>query len=272
VYRQKGLLFQIVLLGVCGAAAGAPYFEMLHSIPVPGTGWDIAYDGSELWCTVPGPSGATRYELDPVTGAIVSSFGVGMHNHLGLTYDGSVWWNTDYEYLFGNSSPGSPYDRFPDYLERRDASGTRLSEVLAPYNPDAIIHGLAWDGSALWLVDSKHLEILQVDPVTIGVLSSFPSASASPDGIAYDGSYLWVADNGDDLLYKYTTDGTLVAAMTSPATDPYGVTWDGSALWVLDRGTDRIYRLREVVPEPTTLALLGAGIAAVARRRRRRCA
>jgi PKD repeat protein len=65
--------------------------------------------------------------------------------------------------------------------------------------------GIAYDGSALWVVDSTDLEtykLYRVDPQSGSVLKSFDAPTIAPDALAWDGSRLWLVDGAESKLLQ----------------------------------------------------------------------
>ena len=100
----------------------------------------------------------------------------------------------------------------------------------------------------------------------------FASPGIDPKGLAWDGSHLWVSDNSDDMLYRMTIAGDVVAATSAPGSSPWGLTFDGLDLWVLDDADDRLYQIDisgYSVPEPSILLLCCPALAGLLVMRRR---
>lgn len=105
-------------------------------------------------------------------------------------------------------------------------------------NPEgAGIHGMAFDGTNLWMVARDLDEILKVDPSDGTVLGRFDSPVSGGTGLTWDGTNLWfTSDNNDPgyfTLYKLDpADGTVLTSFNAPGShDSTGMTWDGTALW-----------------------------------------
>ncbi len=110
--------------------------------------------------------------------------------------------------------------------------------------------GIAWDGAALWVVDTLDLEnykIYKIDPADGRVLSSFDCPAMLPDGLAWDGSRLWLVDGMDSKLMQLdASTGEVLKALAAPGTYPTGLAWDGSALWVADADDLKIYKINPI--------------------------
>lgn len=107
--------------------------------------------------------------------------------------------------------------------------------------------GLAWDGSAFWVVDAQDLKIYKVDQNTGNILGSIDSPAFIPEGLTWDGSRLWLVDVAEmKLLQLEPSTGKVLKSLNTPGTDPTGLSWDGSALWVADAGGLKIYKVSPV--------------------------
>ena len=115
-----------------------------------------------------------------------------------------------------------------------------LSSFPAP--PGSNPHGLAWDGTNLWLADNGSDTIFELT-TTGTVVSSFPTPGPNPRGLTWDGTNLWLSDNNTDTVYELSTTGTIVSSFPSPGPNAQGMTWDGSNLWVTDEVADRIFQV-----------------------------
>lgn len=222
--------------------------SVVTSFPFP-SGWsyarDAAWDGSSLWIGENLTSGIV--ELDPGTGAVLSSFDAPDSNPWGLTFDGTNLINAELD-------PSGPPD--PDDVYTVDRTGTLLNAWPAPTSPNAEAHGCAFDPStgSLWLSDSAAAVIFELNPTTGAVLSSFPAPGADVRGLAFVAQDLWVIDQATLNLFRLTTAGTTVDTfdISSLGTQPEGLTSDGQYMWVTENSTDTIYQI-DVGPIPVEL-------------------
>jgi PKD repeat protein len=110
--------------------------------------------------------------------------------------------------------------------------------------------GVAWDGAALWVVDTPDLEsykIYRLDPADGRVLSSFDAPTVLPEGLTWDGSRLWLVDGVESKLVQIDpATGKVLKTLAAPGTYPTGLEWDGSALWVADAENLKIYKINPV--------------------------
>jgi DNA-binding beta-propeller fold protein YncE len=106
-------------------------------------------------------------------------------------------------------------------------------------SPGPTPHGLAWDGTHLWVVDDGADTIYKLDAASGTVLSSFSAPGSDPRGLAWDGTHLWTTDNSTLQIYKLDPDrGTVLDTLDAPvqrdtglAPELGGLAWDGEHLW-----------------------------------------
>lgn len=110
--------------------------------------------------------------------------------------------------------------------------------------------GIAWDGSALWVVDTQDFEtykLYRIDPQSGSVLSSFEVPTIIPDALTWDGSRLWLVDGVESKLLQIDpSNGKVLKSLAAPGTYPTGIAWDGSALWVADADDLKIYKINPI--------------------------
>ncbi|MCX6880437.1 MAG: hypothetical protein NTW21_42525 [Verrucomicrobia bacterium] len=109
-------------------------------------------------------------------------------------------------------------------------------------------HGLAWDGSSLWLSDTLQGKVFQLD--TNGtVLSSYNFGPLL--GLAWDGTHLWGVSNSPyprGTVYEIGATGQVFSSFSPPGDYPSGLAWDGECLWITIGGsfmgtTGKLYRV-----------------------------
>jgi PKD repeat protein len=107
--------------------------------------------------------------------------------------------------------------------------------------------GIAYDGNALWVVDSLDLEtykLYRVDPQSGSVLKSFEAPTIAPDALAWDGGRLWLVDGAESKLLQIDpSNGKVLKALDAPGTYPTGIAHDGTALWVADADELKIFKV-----------------------------
>ena len=249
-----------------------PYDFANAIVPANAIGVGIAWDGQSLWGTfslfVGGVSSQETVELDPSDGSLIRRFApyAGQNSLMtGSAWGGNGLWNTSFAAIQWNQEPGSPPDdTWVDSVVKwgiddwQPPAGYPAQTVSfpAPASPDAVLRGVAWDGSYLWLSDSKHRQITQVDPADGSVIRSFPSPGTDPRGLTWDGSSLWIVDAADNVIHQVDTFGNLLDTWSAPGTGrwPYDIAFDGQYLWLLENESDSIYQL--AIPEPTSVGLL----------------
>ena len=139
-----------------------------------------------------------------------------------LTWDGSSLWCGMY-----GPSGSTVYELDP-------SDGTVLSSFTGQGDDS---YGLAWDGTALWQLDSYNYDLLFRMNTSGGLLDSIPSITTYMAGLTWDGSYLWCAAyyNPDGWIYQIDpATGLAVHSFAAPAHQPWGLAWDGTSLWYVN--------------------------------------
>lgn len=216
--------------------------EIISSFPFP-AGWlygrDIAWDGSSLWIGENFTS--SIYEIDPLTGDVLSSFFGPSSNPWGLTFDGVNLINAT------TTLAGPPPDVLPDDVFTLTTGGGILDTWLAPDSPDANPHGCAFDPAtgSLWLSDSESDTIYELDPADGAVRSSFAAPSGEVRGLAFDGQDLWAIDYEGLALVQLDLSGNVLftVSIADLGGDPEGLAFDGRYLWITENDNDLIYQV-----------------------------
>ena len=124
-------------------------------------------------------------------------------------------------------------------IDRTTGVATRVGSAVS-FGIDAVGSlRLAWDGTAMFLVDRRVLYTLNL---TTGVATRIASLSINrfqADGLAWDGANMFVVDGRDDILY--TVDRTRailsrIGAVGAGETTPIGLCWDGFNLLMIGQG------------------------------------
>jgi hypothetical protein len=209
----------------------------LHTIPCAGQNTsDIAWVDGTIYQVIFSPTEERNiYQLDPLSGAVLSIIPYAGESPQGLTYDGYNLWQ-------GDLAERQIYKMHP-------VTGAVRDQFNAPGPSNSQPLGMGWDGNSLWVADSRGPEtIWEVD--TLGtVLSSFPAPGSSPYGLAWAAGYIWVSNNnlgGAAMIYKMDpSGGAILDSFECPdgAGTPNGIAHDGENLWIAVNTTDLIYQV-----------------------------
>ncbi len=139
--------------------------------------------------------------------------------------------------------------------------------------PGQEIAGMAWDGSRLWIVDSKKSVLYSQQGLSeSGAIWShheLPKEIRWPAGIEWDGQSFWLADGATMTIYRLSQGNfEILSRWEYPGTIPADLAWDGRLLWAIDEIDATLYALdptdgrtvkeikldSEIFPRPVGLA------------------
>lgn len=141
--------------------------------------------------------------------------------------------------------------------------------------PAQDIAGMAWDGSRLWLVDSKSKVLYSQAEGSSWVQHTLPTEIQQPAGIEWDGQSFWLADGATMIIYKLSPENfEILSQWAYPGTIPADLAWDGKYLWAVDEIDSLLYALDpasgrtvkeikldpEIFPRPVGLAWDGIAL------------
>lgn len=199
-----------------------------------GLTWSLAWDGQHLWtATVWG----TIHELDPTTGAVLTTFTAPGPQPWGMTFDGTYLWVVD-------------------FAERRiskldPSTGAELATYPTP-DPVGGAKGVTWDGTYLYVMGWTSPTIYRM--TTEGELVDTIAIPEGGGGIAWDGTHFWVP--GGPGILRYDATGALAGWIYAASEGTWDMTWDGTYLWATQRTNEnwddaKIFAL-DVRPQPVS--------------------
>lgn len=196
-------------------------WTIVASYEIPGKASGLATDGNLLYFGIYGANGDNVYSFDPATATHQLLFtNPEIGDSYGMTFDGSSLWIIDR----ASSSTA--------YALELSLSGQILSQIDLM---DTYMSGIAAKPDGFWV------STYYPDPGTVyeidlsgNVQSQFIPPNDQIWDVCIEGDALWMADYNANMLYKTTTDGTLLQSEPSENMKPAGVVFDGTYLWYVD--------------------------------------
>lgn len=218
------------------AAAYASLGSVVSSFRAPGNEVrGLARSGTRLHVMIFG--NPTRvYRVAPVNGSVYGSWAVSFGNNcrgLAFSEGGRLW--------VGNYGNDYVYDCVA-------TSGSVRASWSAGHDPYGLAPYCTADGgvgtTAIFSSDFDPAYYWRHNMNNGSVLASFALARASFFDIAWDhrNRLIWMGDL-PNIIYGYTTRGSIRASFTVPAGYPYGAAYYGEYLWVGCAGNGYVYRV-----------------------------
>ena len=230
----------LVLIGAAAALAAAGAYagigSVISSFPITGNimAHGVAWNGQYLAVTNYHGSGDRMWRHYTTAGSLVGSFdpprGPNSPVHFGAEFDGKYYWGSD---LFQQK-----------YVYRFTTQGSTISSFPVPYPS-----GIAWDGSQLWIISLYSNGTVRRYTTAGSLMGSFRVAPLSYGwDMAWDGKYLWCASRptggGPYYIFRFTTQGSVLASFAAPGTHTTGCGCDGRYLWLSDNsGARHVYQV-----------------------------
>lgn len=107
----------------------------------------------------------------------------------GIEWDGSYVWTSDLNY---------------DELYKQDLNCNLRETINAPSSK---IHGIAYDGSAFWVVSEVDKIIYKIDKSNGNILERYGYPAPGINGLTWDGSYLWTCSDSTFKIYQLDLNG-----------------------------------------------------------------
>jgi hypothetical protein len=128
----------------------------------------------------------------------------------GVTFDGSQLW------LLGGG-----VDAETSRLVRYDETHHEVTREVVLDNlaevPGALVGGIAWDGTSIWIAVTGNLnKLVVVDPLTGAITRTLGSPTMhGPADLSFDGTSLWIGNGDDQVFAMDTSTGSITASLTT---------------------------------------------------------
>ncbi len=246
--------------------------ELVREVPVRETAW-VRFDGDSLW-SLSDDGELTR--LDPATGETVATIGLGVEPAGLAVGEGSVWVTGRHSPTLFRIDPSvnEIVDRIPLPMKGVITDGTGEVAVGAgsvwvghgAFNPGAYVERidpetgrvehrfsilagdvdhLAFGEGALWVASTPSGELRKIDPRTNRVLF-MRRLQSDLCCVAVGGGFVWAGSNPEGVIWKVTTDGTVLPTIRLSAPIKR-LTYANGALWAALGETGTVVRI-----DPTT--------------------
>jgi transglutaminase-like putative cysteine protease/outer membrane protein assembly factor BamB len=224
--RMVGLFFGLMVLIFSASAIASTGGEVLSRMQCPvNEPMGMVADGDFLW--ISDMSTRTYVKISKGDGSVITKIDAPGFMPTGIALVDGILLTAD---------------RRLDLIARRNVDGNSDLSPIPYYERWAT--GMTYDGSSLWVVDSRQHKVHKIDPEDGTTVRSFDSPAQAPTGIAFDGDYLWVADHGTDEIYRMDREnGQVVSIIPSPGPYPNALAVSDGILWVADYQNGQLYQV-----------------------------
>ena len=103
---------------------------------------------------------------------------------------------------------------------------------------------LAYDGSRIWTANRNAGSISIFRFICVGsCVTTITAGFGNPVGILYDGANIWVTDQGDSMLKKLNSDGSIAQSVPVGFSPRYPI-FDGTNIWVPNQNSASVTVVR----------------------------
>jgi hypothetical protein len=170
----------------------------------------VECDGADLW--VANFSSGTVTRVHASDGDLLRTW-TGATNATGVLVSHGLIWIT------GFTNPGKLYLIGPN---------AAITSVQPKADVGALPLGIASDGSGIWTANNSGS--VSIVPLS-GPVTTVSAGFSAPVGVLYDGSHIWVTDEGDDMLKRLNSNGSVALSIPVGANPRFPV-FDGTNIWV----------------------------------------
>jgi YVTN family beta-propeller protein len=117
--------------------------------------------------------------------------------------------------------------------------------------------GTAFDGTAVWVVNSSRNLVLKIDTATNAVVSALAVGTTLLDAIAFGNGFIWVTSWATSSVIKIDAATHTVAAEIGVGANPVALAVNGNFLWVANNGGNSVSKINMSTNAVTTVNDVG---------------
>lgn len=184
---------------------------------------DIVFDGKYIW-VINSKDKKNVSKINTSTDTVENTVTVPLSFPSALVFDGKYIWVT------GGGSV-SKIDSANDNVE-------------GPFQIGSQLHGAAFDGTHIWVVDSLQDCVNKIEIITNLVVETVPVEN-SPYSIVFDGTHIWVATQRNRNVSKIDINANSVVANIPVGIWPYKLAFDGTHIWVIHWNDKNVFKIKK---------------------------
>jgi len=186
----------------------------------------VKSDGADLW--VANYNGNTVSRVRASDGRLLETWSGANSAYGVLAAMGKV-------FVTGQTNPGKLYQIDP-------TQSPGMVTTLAA-NLGASPYGIGFDGQRIWVANlgsPGSVSIVTLNPLNVITVTT---GFSQPVGVIYDGANIWVTDNGDGMLKKLDSGGSIIMSVAVGG-QPLFPAFDGANIWVPNNNSNSISVVR----------------------------
>ncbi len=219
--------------------------QVSDHVPVGGAGV-VAVSDQAVWSA--GVPGNAIDQIDPDTGTVVRTIGLGTARVAALAFGSDALWVAD---ALNDA-----------VIEVETTAGLVKRRMPLPLKPTAMIV----DGESLWVADYTNAEVAQVDLASGQILARL-HVGGGPTALARGDDALWVVNSLDSTVSRINPEVSAVVATLPVGSGPVGIAFGDGDVWVanqysaalshVDPATNTVIKTSATDGEPAAVSMVG---------------